>query len=227
MKYFWALVASFCIVLLTSAQSSYEAGLLPSINFNKGISKDWSLNFKIESRQLVKEGFFNDKERFDYDYLLTDFTAITSKKVGLNNAISGGYTLRVVDKDLVHRFIQQFTLTKQYTSIRLAHRFSMDQTFVEERSMQFRLRYRLTTEFPLNGQSVDPKEFYLKINNEYLNIFQNKEYDLELRLVPLLGYNFNDNNKLESGLDYRLNSFIKANSSSSFWLSINWFIKIE
>ena len=73
---------------------------------------------------------FNDKIKFDYDYLFTDFTTITSKKVGLNNPISGGYTLRVVDKDLVYRFIQKFALTKQYTSISLAHRSSIDQTFV-------------------------------------------------------------------------------------------------
>jgi hypothetical protein len=209
------------------AQSSFQAGLMPSINFNKGISEDWSLNFKIESRQLFKEGFFRNENEFNYDYLLTDFTTITSKKIGLNNAISIGYTARFVDKDLGHRFIQQFTLTKRYTSLRLAHRFSTDQTFAKERSIQFRVRYRLTTELPLNGQSVDPKEFYIKINNEYLNVFQNKDYDLELRLVPLLGYNFNDNNKLECGLDYRLSSFLNADSRSSFWLSINWFIKIE
>lgn len=209
------------------AQSSFQTGLLPSINFNKGISEDWSLNFKIESRQLLKDGFFRNKNEFDYDYLLTDFTTITSKKIGLNNAISFGYTLRVADKDLVHRFIQQITLTKRYSSMRLGHRFSTDQTFAHDRSVQFRVRYRLTAELPLNGQSVDPKEFYIKINNEYLNVFQNKDYDLELRLVPLLGYNFNDNNKLETGLDYRLSSFIHTGSRSSFWLSINWFIKIE
>lgn len=93
--------------------------------------------------------------------------------------------------------------------------------------MQFRLRYRLTTELLFNGQSLGPKEFYLKINNEYLNLFQNKDYDLEKRLVPLKGHNFNDNNKLYSGLYYRLSSIIKANSRNSFWLSINCFIKIE
>lgn len=227
MKCFLSILSVISCLSVALGQSNFEAGLLPSININKRISEGWSQNFKVESRQVLIEGLFREKSEFDYHYVLTDFTAITSKKVGLNNAISAGYTLRLVDGEIVHRLIQQFTLTKRYTSMRLAHRFSTDQTFEPNTSMEFRVRYRLTTEFPLNGQSVDPKEFYVKINHEYLNQFQAKDYDLEVRLVPLLGYSFNDDNKLEGGLDYRLSSFLNDSSSSRFWLSINWFIKID
>jgi hypothetical protein len=151
---------------------------------------------------------------------------ITAKKVSLNSRVSGGYLIRIRDKDLIHRIIQQYTIVQKMTSFRLAHRFASDQTFSLNESPEFRLRYRLTSEIPLNGQSVDPKEFYIKINNEVVNSFQNSDYDLEIRIVPFLGYGITDSNKIEIGLDYRANSFLNYSTRHNFWVSLNWFIEM-
>ena len=78
----------------------------------------------------------------------------------------------------------------------------------------------------MNGKSIDPKEFYLKINNEYLNAFEDREYDLEIRFSPLLGLKLNERNKLELGLDYRLDSFLENKTRNHFWTSINWYLKL-
>ena len=91
---------------------------------------------------------------------------------------------------------------------------------------EFRLRYRIASEVALDGQSVDPREFYFKFNNEYLNSWQDYGYDLEIRLVPLLGYNLKSTNKIEMGLDYRVNSFLNNNTRHSFWVNLNWFIEL-
>ncbi len=210
----------------TIAQGTYNIGLLPSININTDLSQKWNLNFKTESRQLLKSGTFNEDRNSGYEYILTDYTTIVSRTVGLNNAITAGYLFRVEGDEIIHRSIQQFIITRRFPKYRLAHRFSTDQTFTQSESPVFRLRYRITVELPLNGDAVDQKEFYLKINNEYLNEWQSSGYDLEARLVPLLGYVFTDNNKLEAGVDYRINSFIKGASDNTFWFSANWFIKI-
>jgi hypothetical protein len=92
--------------------------------------------------------------------------------------------------------------------------------------MELRLRYRFTAEIPFSGQEVDSGEFYLKVNNEYLNAFYEDEYGLEIRLSPMFGYVFSDNNKLEFGPDYRLTSIFEKASLSSFWLSINWYLRL-
>ena len=42
------------------------------------------------------------------------------------------------------------------------------QTFEDGEKPVFRTRYRFGSEFSLDGQEVDPKEWYLKINNEYI-----------------------------------------------------------
>jgi hypothetical protein len=208
------------------AQSAYQAGLLPAINLNKKFENDWSINAKIESRQLLSSGVFNAPADTEYKYVLTDFSIILAKKLGLNSRIAGGYLIRVEEGELIQRFIQQYTAVNRMPAYRLAHRFLADQTFSKTEKPDYRLRYRITSEIPLDGESADPKEFYLKISNEYVNSLQDNIYDLEIRLIPLLGYGVNENNKIEIGLDYRVNSLFDNNSRHTFWTSINWFIEI-
>jgi hypothetical protein len=208
------------------AQSTFQVGALPSLNFNKKLKNDWSLNGKIESRQRFQRGEINGAVDSKYEYVLTDFSFITAKKVGLNSRIGGGYLIRVEGPDLSHRFIQQFIMVQKLNGFRLAHRFLSDQTFSALEQPEFRLRYRITSELPLNGESVDPGEFYVKLNNEYVNSLQAGTYDLEIRLVPLLGYDLNDTLKIETGLDYRVNSFLNQATRHSYWMTLNLFIEL-
>ncbi len=73
---------------------------------------------------------------------------------------------------------------------------------------------------------MDPKEWYLKLNHEYLGSIEGSEADLELRVVPALGYAFTDANKLECGLDYRVNNWIQGQSRHVYWLAISWFVSL-
>lgn len=209
-----------------SAQSTYQIGLLPSINLNYKLENDWSLNSKIESRHLFQSGKFNGNSERVYNYILTDISMIAAKKVGLNSRIAGGYLIRLREEKVFHRFIQQYTVVQRLTAFRLVHRFSSDQTFSQEEKPEFRLRYRIASEVALNGESVDPNEFYFKLNNEYLNSWQDVDYDLEIRLVPLLGYNLSNNDKIEMGFDYRVNSFLDNTTRHSLWMNMNWFIEL-
>ena len=214
------------LVNIVFSQQTYQLGILPSFNLNTKLKNDWSVNTKIESRQLLQRGEWGGAADKQYNYVLTDLSLIAGKKIGLNSRVGAGYLIRLEEGQRIHRFIQQFIIVQRKSGYRLAHRFLTDQTFSKIESPQFRLRYRITAEIPLNGESVDPKEFYLKLNNEYLNSFQSPDYDLELRLVPLLGYDIAANNKLEMGLDYRVNSFLNQKAEHSFWVSLNWFIEI-
>lgn len=209
------------------SQSTYLVGTLPGLNFNKGLEKNWALNFKWESRQIFRQGEFDSTPDKNISFVLSDISAIIAKKVGFNSRLGGGYLLRIRKSGLYHRLIQQYTIVSILDQFRLAHRFSTDQTFSSEDANTFRLRYRITAEIPLNGQSVNAGEFYTKINNEYLNSWQDNNYDFELRIVPVLGFNFSDVNKLEIGPDYRVNSFLKGDARNSFWFTINWFLKID
>lgn len=227
MKPFYLLLLCCVFSFNTKAQNTYNIGTLPTINLSKSLENNWKINFKSEFRQLFKTGQFGNNQTTNYDYVHTDAALVASKKTGLNNTIAGGFLLRFRDQDIVKRTIQQFTIINRFNAFRLGHRFSTDQTFVSNETMALRLRYRVTFDIPLNGQSVDKNEWYLKISNEYLNRFKNKEnYDLEIRVLPNVGYVFTDNNKLEFGLDYRINDFVNQSTRQRFWLAINWYISI-
>jgi hypothetical protein len=225
-KYLIPVLVLMLLQCAVYAQSTYQFGGLPSLNMNKKLKNNWSLNSKIESRQLFRQGEINGNTEKGYKYVLTDFSLIAAKKVGLNSRIAGGYTIRSQDGELFHRFIQQYIIVREMTGFRLAHRFLSDQTFSKIEKPEIRLRYRITSEIPLNGESVDPGEFYVKLNNEYVNSFQTMKYDLEIRLIPLLGYDITDNFKIESGLDYRVNSFLNNSTRHSYWMTFNLFIDI-
>lgn len=226
MRYLVTLILLVLIFGKTNGQDTYLLGTLPSLNMSKGLGNDWGLNFKAESRLRLLQGEFGEDAQSDFNVQLADFALTASRKTGLNNSLAGGYQIRLRGEQTFHRLIQQFTVVRRYETFRMAHRFSSDQTFNSDNPWELRLRYRITAEIPLNGQSVDPGEFYFKLNNEYLNSWQESEPDLEIRLVPLVGFVFKDSNKLEFGLDYRLSSFMDGSSRNSFWFNIGWYLKI-
>jgi hypothetical protein len=209
------------------AQGSYRIGLLPGINLNTPIKGDWRMNFRTESRFFFAEGGQNLPVESGFDFDLSDFAGVISRKVSANQTAGAGYLIRLRSNGVTnHRFIQQYTIVKKYESWRLAHRISTDQTSVPESSWIFRLRYRLAAEWALNGREVDPKEWYLKLNHEYLGSMEGSNADLEIRLVPVLGYAFTDANKVECGLDYRVNNWIQGQPSHVYWLAVSWFVSL-
>ncbi len=208
------------------AQGAYQFGMLPAVNVNGKLNKGWSVNTKIESRQLLQRGDAEGGVSREYAYLLTDLSLIVARKVGLNTRLAGGYLIRFEDGGVVHRFIQQYIQVQQLGGSRLAHRVVCDQTFSSVEEAAFRLRYRITSEIPLDGKVVDPGEFYLKLNNEYLNSLQASEYDLQIRLVPLLGYDLRHSFKIEAGLDYRVDGFLHNSATHELWMTLNVFIEV-
>lgn len=210
----------------TQAQMDYQFGALPAITLRKKVSEKLRFNSKIEFRQLFDEGTFGRTSTNQYEYVHTDITVLATTPLGLNGSITGGYLIRVRDNAPAHRSIQQYAITQRFTSMRLGHRIRTDQTFSSLSAPVFRLRYRAALEIPLNGETIDPTEFYVKFNNEYVQILEAGEYDLEIRLIPLLGYDISDNERVELGLDYRIDSFLQEAGRSRFWISATWYVTL-
>ena len=179
------------------------------------MAKDWFTNYRMESRQLLYQ------EDFNYAYQRTDMSFIVGKRSGFSTKIAGGYQVILLDEELIHRFIQQFHLAKKYQNLKLNHRIQTDQTFVPNAENTYRLRYRLSSEIPLNGHTLDLKEMFLKVNHEYLNALSDVTYGLEIRLAAFLGYAFSSRSKFEIGIDNRLDQFVEDRSRNRFWLGIN------
>ena len=108
-RYYIFILLLVTIPLVAVSQSSFQLGVLPSVNINSKLPKDWSVNLKAESRQsLIREGF-------DYEYLLTDISLIAGKKIGINTSIAAGYLLRIDGKEIRNRAIQQISIVRKYS----------------------------------------------------------------------------------------------------------------
>lgn len=223
MRYLFALV--FCMSSIVSySQNSRQAGLLPSLNISNGLGSNWKINTRIETRQQLLSSVGGPDTGLDYKNVLTDIAVVAVRKWRLNQTFGGGYQIRFRDGEIVHRLIQQYTLVNGHRRWRVGHRLSADQTFARGGLPEYRLRYRLTLQVPLSGDSVDPKEFYIKLNNEYLNSWEPGSYDLELRITAFIGYEFDANNKLEVGTDSRLKSFLDGGSDFRNWAIASYFL---
>lgn len=214
-----------CVSAASHAQSS-GIGILPAINLNAKINEAWRFNVRVESRQALASAEQGFPSELNYRYLLTDYSTLVSRKIGLNNSLAAGYLMRVEEGAIDHRLIQQFTLIQRFATFRLAHRFGSDQTFGNVEPT-FRFRYRAAVEIPLNGQSVDPREGYIKVGHEYLFSLQATEAQVEMRLIPFYGYMIDERNKIEAGIDYRRANIGGDLTSSSYWWSIGWFLHID
>lgn len=222
-----AIIWMWTTTSLAVAQPSSSLGILPSVNLNGRINERWSVNSKVEARFPLIEHTAVSPTGFSPSYELTDLSFIGARKVGLDNRIGIGYLLRLRENEFHHRLIQQFTIVQRLSGFRLAHRFSSDQTISPTESMEFRLRYRISSEIPLNGKSADPKEAYFKLNNEYLGSWQNGTFDTEIRLVPLIGYTATPRSKFEAGVDYRARSLFTDSMRNNVWISLNWFYQLD
>ena len=210
--------------LRAGAQGSYVVGFLPEINLNYELANEWKLNANLESRQAIRQGLFDESPGVQYDYLLTDLSVAVSKGVFFSNAWTLGYLLRLRDKAPAHRFFQQYTFNRRYVGYRVGFRLAADQTFSSAEASEYRFRTRAAGEIPLRGLAVDREEYYLKASSEALQKFSDKSYDLEVRLAPALGYAVRDDNRLEVGLDYRLDGFVGGAAEQAFWITAGWYL---
>lgn len=217
MKLFFVCTLFCCIFLESFAQN--EIGLIPQINSDFKIAEQWKLNTKLEGRQIFfKNPFPEDRKQREFDRF--DIELIATKRLDPINTWGAGYLIRRSDGAFTHRFIQQYAITRKLLTSRIAHRFRTDQTFEKDEAIQLRLRYRLSWEKPLNGLDVDPGEFYLKINNEYLGVLQDSQGNLEIRGLASLGLEVSDKNKIETGIDYRVENLVNPDPKHLLFLSI-------
>lgn len=224
------ILLSLCITALIqgklSAQSTYEIGTIPEFNFAASLSKLWAIDAEIAPRFEIASGTFGETSREDIFFGLLDVTTVFNRTVGVDAKVGFGYLARFEEGTIAHRFIQQYSFTVPNYGYRIGHRFRVDQTLTPNEDIEVRLRYRISSDISLNGEFIDSNELYIKIINEYVYSFQGVEQDLEIRFVPALGYYFDDDNKFEIGIDYRLDAFLESSAEHRFWLSIGYYFSL-
>src|SRR5690606_7744074 len=202
----------FLLFLISSASISFaqnQIGLLPQLHVDFKAGKDWKVNSKLEGRQLFFQNPYPEGQS-ELGFERPELAVVATKSLDAIPSFGGGYLIRRQDGLFLHRFIQQFSITQKLIGSRISHRLRTDQTLEKDEAVQLRLRYRFSWEKPLNGMELDPKEMYLKLNNEYLGILQDTKGNLEIRGLASLGFNLSDDTQIETGVDYRAESLINT-----------------
>ncbi|WP_299680311.1 DUF2490 domain-containing protein [uncultured Dokdonia sp.] len=226
-KYHYIIIICLLTYLNAQSQSVTNVGTIPKLNIKKKFENLWSVNLEIAPRVELAEGSSLTTLENSTLYTLTDITTVVSRTLGVSNSIGAGYLTRLEkDRSTSHRFIQQYVLIDYKGTHRIAHRFRTDQTFRQGGVPTFRARYRISSDIALRGQTIDPNEFYFKISNEYLGILRDQENDIEIRLTPTLGYNLKNKNKIELGLDYRIDSFINSSPDHRYWIQMGYYFPL-
>ncbi|CAM1358969.1 conserved exported hypothetical protein [Tenacibaculum litopenaei] len=201
------------------AQDTTLSGWLPKVVLTKKINSQLKWVQSVEAREQWY------KDDWKLAHRLVDVSTLVSIKSGYNRSVNVGYILRFKAGERIHRTVQHYNIVTGVQHWKLAHRIGFEQFFQSGKRPQYRARYRLGAQRALSGEKLDPKEWYVKLTNEYL--YQFNKRDFELRVSPYVGYLINPNNKLEFGVDYRYAHLFEPAQAHSLWFRTTWYITIN
>lgn len=200
-----------------------QIGLAPDISIGYKVSDNFSLATKIESFNTFYSFGDNVENEAGYIYEGTDIQFFGNYRLNPFWRVALGYQLNTgPDNAPEHRTIQQITYTRRPEGILFGHRFRTDQTYYTDEITQYRVRYRFSVEFPLQGLSVNDGEFYMGASDELIFATQAGENQLENRLVYWLGYQLQGGNEIQTGFDYRADT----GNDHDLWFKISWNVRL-
>jgi hypothetical protein len=202
-------------------------GLFPEYAISYKLNDNWKLIQKTESQHGV---FRRDEsleiDEVNYFHYRTDLQFFASYKLNPLAKIDGGYQFRFENGNS-HRTIQQYAWINYWKNFRLGHRLRADQTFEESEAVLWRIRYRLGTDFALQGASIDPGEKYLTGSFETILGYAQPAFQLENRYVFGVGHYFNNKHKFEMTLDYRTDAHFEPRFRQRAWVKLSYFWSIN
>ncbi len=216
-----------------SAQDVHLYGLLPAALLKKDISErtDFAVTFSSEINAISKSTTDRD---YPAEVLNFNIESVISTDVNPNLNLAGGFLFRLrnplegISTEL--RPWQQITLIHRVEQFRIRNRFRAEQRWIASGEggrydFDLRLRYRLSTDFPLQGTRLDNKEFYLNLSlAAHLTPTTDRPfYFWEGRANAGLGYKLNDRHRLEPALELRSRRIDeKGNRRHFLFLRFTW-----
>lgn len=219
----WAFLAIAAMLPYSAYSQQAELIWNPELSYSWKSSDRLGFNTKLSVFNSIRDLDNNAaieyiEPQFTFSYGLTGRT-----KLG------GGYYYRLTTPMIdgyqyEHRFLQQIGFISFIGDRRLAHRVRLEQR-IRSSSYQNRLRYRLSYDFPLQGEQLDPGEKYLILKDEMMTAFNKDEADAENRVSVGMGWYFNSKQKFELGLQYRTQDiFSDSGISHLFLLSTSYYL---
>lgn len=194
------------------AQSNTEWIWNPELSYSKKVSDRTSLIAKLSVFNSLDDVSNQNFVQFIEPQLLSSYRLTARWSIG------GGYYYRwsgpfVDGTNYEHRLLQQAGYVNYIGDQRLAHRFRLEQR-IRSSSYQNRFRYRISFDFPLRGERLDPGENYLILKNEIMTAFNASDADAENRASAGIGWLLKGSKKFELNLQYRAQDLFSGDGVS-------------
>ena len=211
-----------------NAQTSNQMGAIPSFLFSQEINQAWDASMALSSQMLLTEDFVDGQE-FPRKVRNINLQAIVSYDRSPELKLDFGFLFRKMDPfDGVEAYEmrpwQQATLQFFLGKYRLRNRVRLEERVYtredQKTELDWRLRYRLSLDFPLSGIRLDPGEFYINTHLEALSQLDQEDVidNWENRSYLGLGYLLPSRNRLEIGPELRYHRSVNGlNSRITYW----------
>lgn len=201
----------------------FFGGFFPEAAVTKKLKNDQKIIFKIEHQDILYNNADGESQELQFTHYRTDLMGFYDFKLNPTKRVAFGVFHRIQDGANANRLIQQFASVNRLRGLKMAHRFRTDQTLTQGDPVEFRLRYRISTEIPLSGSTLDPGEHYLVLSDEPIFGLQGGEFEIENRLVFSFGKLITSSQKLEWSLDFRTDKYIQEGFRTRLWAKVGYF----
>ncbi len=192
------------------AQNLTYNGILPAISQTGRISNKMDYNFFAST---TVDAFKSMQHNVNYpakDFQLYIQPSIIYKfSPDVNVSVSYTYQRNnplTDDYSNEHRIWQQCIVAKSFSKVRMTNRFRFEERFIQNRAtndypLSTRLRYQMGFNMPLQGKTLDTKEFYMNAYNEFyfsLTGAKNATYS-ENWTYAGVGFTYSKSSRIELG----------------------------
>lgn len=231
-KILWIVLCSL-IPLTALAQDRQLYGTIPMLLLKKDGGEQLSYTLALSSEINAIEREFTDR-RFTAKVYNLNLEPALSYDVNPNLNLAAAFLFRLRDPftgtTTELRPWQQISLIHRLGKYRLRNRLRMEERWAgSDLDFNLRLRYRISADFPLEGERLDSREFYLNISTEALvtPTVTRAFYFWESRSYLGIGYQLNDRQRLEPALDFRSRKVDeKGNRRHTLFLRLVWVAKV-
>lgn len=217
MKSILSLLLLFSIPFITRAQSERivdrnSIGWF-TYNGNHQVSKKWAIHTEYQWRrtQFIRS-WQQSLARIGAVYSLHELVKVSG---GYTNLTTYPYGEHPIAGQMVpnreHRLYEDIQWSQTLARFNLEQRIRVEQRWMGESTVKGvhhldtwdyanRIRYQLEIQYPLQGSSIDDREFYLTAFDElFINLGKDDNVYNQNRILGGVGYQFNDDLKLELG----------------------------
>jgi hypothetical protein len=194
----------------------------PKFSVSKTINSMWRMQGAVVLRQLVdNDPVILQKMESAISF---DRSLFNASKIG-GGYLFGGDDLFRPEIENEHRFMQQYAFYINFLKYRLANRIRTEQRIYSD-GYKNRFRYRVSIDFPLNGDRLNVKEAYFLASNELLMNATEQNQDFENRIGLGIGWKLEKINKIQIQLQHRYTKIGLPLESHAVFLASAFYFKL-